>query len=293
MLAHRGEVTEARAEPQLGLPGDGANLLWHVLLALEEVATDRGRVVVRPRRLAEHAADMRVAALGDPPLAPSLASGILRRDHADEVHEVLRTEAGEIAELRDHRDGDNEREAAQGLEGLDDWEKKTGTVDADVVCSTPLWLCSDPHNLNNVYQWCDDANDNHICDNKGLYSDAPPDGGVFEDFLAHTNGELCSYDCPGLEGYTDWRVPTLAELNTIVDFSAPGCKTGGPCINPIFGPTLADDYWSATTNSDEPARGFGVNFSNGQNFWVSKTAALHVRAVRGGCGRVCDHVWGF
>jgi hypothetical protein len=41
----------------------------------------------------------------------------------------------------------------------------------------------------------------------------------------------------------DWRLPTVAELQTIL--SEPFPCTTSPCIAPIFGPTIAnDDYWS-------------------------------------------------
>ena len=49
--------------------------------------------------------------------------------------------------------------------------------------------------------------------------------------------------------YSDWRVPTVVELASIVDLDAQGCGFGGPCIDPIFGPTYAGFAWSSTTDS--------------------------------------------
>ncbi len=161
------------------------------------------------------------------------------------------------------------------------WEKKTGTVGTGVDCSTTT--CSDPRNVRNRYQWCDDPGNNGTCDNYGLYSDNPPDGGAFGDFLARTNGVLCSSDtCTGLGGHSDWRLPSIAELKTIVDLSAAGCGTGSACINAIFGPTAPDFYWSATTSAGGPDLAWFVYFYLGGTNDVYKTNSKYVRAVRGG-----------
>ncbi len=154
------------------------------------------------------------------------------------------------------------------------WEKKTGTFGASVQCSTTT--CSDPHDVNNRYKWS--------------ASGTAPDGVLFTNFLERVNGQLCATStCPGLGGHSDWRVPTLSELQTIVDLSATGCGTGSPCIMPVFGPTAPAFYWSSATLADNPTCAnlfcaWNVNFDDGQsNGLVSKTTAIDcARAVRGG-----------
>src|SRR4029453_2639143 len=47
-------------------------------------------------------------------------------------------------------------------------------------------------------------------------------------------------------GFTNWRVPTREELLSIVDTSVAMCGRALPCIDPIFGPTQASEYWSST-----------------------------------------------
>ena len=75
------------------------------------------------------------------------------------------------------------------------WEKKTGTVGEAVDCSaTP---CPDPHDVNNRYEWCLDANNDEFCDNPL----AAPDGGVSTDFLVKLNTPPC------FAGHCDWRLP--------------------------------------------------------------------------------------
>lgn len=160
------------------------------------------------------------------------------------------------------------------------WEKKTGTFGFSVDCSTTT--CSSPQNVNNLYQWCQDGNHNGVCDHFGLYSDNPPDGGAFGDFLARTNGVLCDTCTGGLGGHTDWRLPTIAELKTIVDLSATGCGTGSPCINAIFGPTVPGYYWAATTLAADPRFAWLVPFGGLSPSYDFKPDGYYVRAVRGG-----------
>ncbi len=84
----------------------------------------------------------------------------------------------------------------------------------------------------------------------------------------------------GLGGHTDWRMPTSAELQTILLEPYP-CGTS-PCIDPIFGPTQSDGYWSSTIFAGLPFTAFGVLFSDGAVGFDNKDNGHYVRAVRGG-----------
>jgi hypothetical protein len=47
--------------------------------------------------------------------------------------------------------------------------------------------------------------------------------------------------------------------------------------------TVANNYWSSTTNANNPNNAWNVNFNNGNNNnWNNKNNTLYVRAVRGG-----------
>lgn len=84
-------------------------------------------------------------------------------------------------------------------------------------------------------------------------------------------------------GFSDWRVPEQAELETILLAPDPCAPT--PCIDPIFGPTasaVTDFYWSATEFPSVLPRAVAVNFADGRLIASLKAAVLHVRAVRSG-----------
>jgi hypothetical protein len=83
----------------------------------------------------------------------------------------------------------------------------------------------------------------------------------------------------GFASHIDWRVPTLDELAGLLLEPYP-CDDRNPCIDPIFDPTAAALYWSAT--EADPAFAWDVFFSLGNLFSDFKIATFRVRAVRGG-----------
>ncbi len=123
-------------------------------------------------------------------------------------------------------------------------------------------------------------------------SGTAPDGTAFTSFLNTLNGGATGVgNCVdngtfpatgttgGFNGDCDWRLPTIVELKTIV---AVGCASH-PCIDPVFGPTAGDFYWSSTTSSGAPNSAWVVYFGNGSVNFDGKTFPGHfVRAVRGG-----------
>ncbi len=90
-------------------------------------------------------------------------------------------------------------------------------------------------------------------------------------------------------GHNDWRLPSQAgdntvgaekELESIIDNSATGCGVGSPCIDPIFGTTVADAYFSATTITSSTSMVWSVDFSAGNVGSGSKGDGFYIRAVR-------------
>jgi hypothetical protein len=150
------------------------------------------------------------------------------------------------------------------------WEKKDG---ADGVANG-----ADPHDVDNQYAW------------SAMFESTNPNGTVFTSFLATLNGGAAGVgNCAssdgtavtsaGFAGHCDWRLPTIQELQTIR--LAP-CGTS-PCIDPIFGPTVASLYWSATMNSEPPpGYAWGVVFDSGGVGAYNTGFYYYVRAVRAG-----------
>lgn len=105
-------------------------------------------------------------------------------------------------------------------------------------------------------------------------------------------------------GYTDWRLPTLVELQTILDTSVPGCGVSPfttPCVDPIFNTnctagctntarnpanacscTVASGYWSTWSDTHDSSGAWDVDFLDGDVDFTFKKFSLRVRAVRMG-----------
>jgi hypothetical protein len=84
-----------------------------------------------------------------------------------------------------------------------------------------------------------------------------------------------------LANYSDWRIPTLAELKTIVEY-----KSFSPSVNTtIFPNTPSTRFWSSTTRASDPNYAWIVNFNVGDDDYFSKKESFYsIRFVRGKWG---------
>jgi hypothetical protein len=81
----------------------------------------------------------------------------------------------------------------------------------------------------------------------------------------------------GLCGASDWRLPTRAELLSLVDYGA----AAAPLLDAAFLPnTVSDVYWSTTPTSTDAI--WTVDFAAGGSRGETSAAGRPVRLVRGG-----------
>jgi Protein of unknown function (DUF1566)/Collagen triple helix repeat (20 copies)/IPT/TIG domain len=160
------------------------------------------------------------------------------------------------------------------------WEQATGTVGGTRT--------SDVKDVNATYSWSS--------------SGTAADGMLFTTFPGTLNGgdyyipadklDESAGAGPCFANRCDWRIPTIAELQTIIELSASGCGSGSPCIDPAFGPTQASFYWSASSIAGSTDGAWGVDFGAGGVGLNAKEGACfnnncesnfsYARAVRSG-----------
>ena len=124
------------------------------------------------------------------------------------------------------------------------------------------------HDKDNTYTWYDSNPETN-----GGDAGTPGDGTDTEDFINALNSE-------NFGGYSDWRLPTVKELSSIVNS---GEYEHEPAINTDYFPdTMSSSYWSSTTNAAYTGNAWHVYFFYSYVLSSSKSDSYYVRAVRGG-----------
>ena len=136
------------------------------------------------------------------------------------------------------------------------------------------------HDVDNTYTWSGPS----------LGSTNVMDGTIATEFLATLNAGA------GFAGHTDWRIPNIKELQSIVNYEI---EYPGPVVDPVFHRagtcTACSDvtaascsctssyyYWSSTADRRNPNFAWDVLFSIGGGSENSKYYDMRARAVRGG-----------
>lgn len=177
----------------------------------------------------------------------------LGSEHGVEVTDDGAQRTGAAARFRDNGDG-TLTDLQTGLM----WEKKADAAGGlHAVDESYAWSSDD--SARTIWDWLDALNQ---------------DGGS------------------GFAGYSDWRIPNIKELQSIVDYEVfnpavartfhnDGCGLGCSDITePTCNCTAMSGYWSSTTYSNGPGRAFALLFNLGLIGDRGKDEPAHVRAVR-------------
>ncbi len=131
------------------------------------------------------------------------------------------------------------------------------------------------HNWEAHYTWCD--------------TDPATNGGYNGtcSFDTDTEDFINALNETGFGGYSDWRLPTVKELSSLVNSNA----GQPPAIDTAFFPnTLAFFYWTATSHHASPYSAHAVSFKDGSVSIYAKRSFYGVRAVRGGHPAPANHL---
>ncbi len=133
------------------------------------------------------------------------------------------------------------------------------------------------HDVRNTYPWA------------GLCSSS---GAICGTSVDCTSGETClpaggatytifqwlaQLNAGKFAGYSDWRIPNVKELQSIVDYGKLN-----PAVDTVFNTTQAAFYWSATTAMRSATWAWLVGFEFGEVNFDNKGGYYYVRAVRSG-----------
>ncbi len=149
------------------------------------------------------------------------------------------------------------------------WEKK-GHFDGVAVECTSAVVCPDAHDADNQYTY---SFDNPL---------GPP-GTAFTVMLTQLNAG------GGFAGHTDWRLPTLEELQGVTDYA----DATAPVTNAVFDTgctslcdgvacscTVDDVYWTNDLVSSIPGNAWTVDFGDGSALNDTRDTTYFARAVR-------------
>ncbi len=79
-------------------------------------------------------------------------------------------------------------------------------------------------------------------------------------------------------GYSDWRIPNILELLTVIDFAASGPMEW----DGFFAYSTSENHWTSTSWGMNVAKAFVINFDTEDITQQAKSIPAYLRCVRGG-----------
>lgn len=127
------------------------------------------------------------------------------------------------------------------------------------------------HDKDNTYTWCDKNPLTNGWDQGWCGSWATP---------TDTEAFIKALNDAHFGGFSDWRMPTIKELSSLVNSSI---HPPGPTIDVAWFPnTVSSNYWSSTTDAYYTYLAWRLYFDSGDVYGDYKSYGHSVRAVRAG-----------
>ena len=107
------------------------------------------------------------------------------------------------------------------------------------------------------------------------------DGGGYDGNMVTWNNAVTVAEGSAWAGLTDWRLPNLKELSSLMVQDAANFIATGVLIDPLF-INVVSSYWTSTTDATNIANAFYVSFQVGSMGGIAKTVEILMAIVRGG-----------
>lgn len=149
---------------------------------------------------------------------------------------------------------------------------------AELPLEATAWACVKDNVTGLV--WEQKATDGGLRDVNNLYSHYGPDYNPSAQYQSASDalGYVNAVNQLGLCGAGDWRIPTVEELQGIVDF---GIGYPGPTIDKRFFPATANyEYWTSADYPADSSQGWVVYFEDGRIFRDQRQQRYRLRLVR-------------
>lgn len=115
--------------------------------------------------------------------------------------------------------------------------------------------------------------------NDGGSAGTANNGACFDAVNCDTEKYVAAVNAAGLCGYSDWRLPSAAELLSISDLSV---AAPGPAIDSNYFPnSMSNYYFTSTPAAGTSSIAWGITLDDGSaTYFVSKSTPSYVRLVR-------------